>query len=703
MRVSPGSPSPLGATWDGRGVNFALFSRNATAVELCLFDAAGVETDRARLPERSGAVWHGYMPELRPGQLYGYRVSGPYDPERGHRFNPHKLLLDPYARAISGPIKPVDASFGYRIGDPARDLSRSEEDSAPVMPRCVVTSNAFPWDGDHHPETPWTQTVIYECHVKGMTALHPGVPEHLRGTYLGMASDAVLDHLVSLGVTAVELLPVHHTLIERHLTERQLTNYWGYSSIGFFAPDARYASSGSNGEQVEDFKAMVKALHRANIEVILDVVFNHSGEGNELGPTVCFRGIDNASYYRLQPQSPRYYTDTTGCGNSLNVTDPRVLQLILDSLRYWVTEMHVDGFRFDLAVTLGRDPNHFDRTGRFFTALQQDPVLSEIKLIAEPWDLGPDGYQVGGFSEAWAEWNDKYRTTVRRFWLDEGKNLPELASRLSGSADIFQHSGRRPQATVNLVTCHDGFTLNDLVSYERKHNDANGWDNTDGDDANWSRNWGAEGDTDLVAVRRRRQQAMRNMIATLAFSQGVPMLAHGDELQRTQGGNNNAYCQDNPTAWIDWNLSPEAAAHLEFTRRVLALRRDNPVFRRRRFFAGEALGKRAAKDVMWLHPEGRELHDGDWHDAHAKVLGMWIPGVAVDETDERGRPTSGRSLLLIVNGGAHTSLFRLPPDLAAGVWSQALFTGPGRVIAFRDGVAKVAARSLALLQREDGA
>jgi isoamylase len=701
MRVWPGAPAPLGATWDGSGVNFAIFSRHATGVDLCLFDDGGAESQRIRLPERSGAIYHGYVPDLRPGTLYGYRVHGPYDPPRGHRFNPEKLLLDPYARAISGAIDLDDSCFGYRIGDQAADLSFDGRDSAAVMPRCVVTSNSFPWDGDRRPNTPWTQTVIYECHVKGMTALHQGIPDHLRGTYLGLVADPILDHLQSLGVTAVELLPVHHGLAERHLRERGLTNYWGYNSVGFFAPDARFASSGSGGSQVEDFKAMVKVFHRANIEVILDVVYNHTGEGNELGPTVCFRGIDNASYYRLQRGAPRYYDSTTGCGNDLNVTDPRVLQLVLDSLRYWVTEMHVDGFRFDLAVSLGRDPEHFDSSARFFTALQQDPILSRVKLIAEPWDLGPGGYRVGGLSEFWAEWNDAYRRTVRRFWRGDTGQLPELASRLSGSADIFQHSGRRPQASVNFVTCHDGFTLHDLVSYEQKHNHANGWDNTDGDDANWSRNWGVEGDTDVVRIRRRRQQTMRNMLATLAFSQGVPMLSHGDEVNRSQGGNNNAYCQDNPTSWINWDLDPEAAAQLEFTRLVFALRRENPAFRRRRFFAGEALGRRGPKDVMWLHPEGREMQQADWHVESAHVLGMWIPGQAADETDERGRPTTGRSLLLIVNGGGQTSLFRLPEDLAAGIWNQAVYTAHERVLAVREGVVKLAARSLALLRRED--
>ncbi len=703
MRVWPGATAPLGANWDGRGVNFALFSRHADSVDLCLFDEDGSERERIRLPERTGAVRHGYVPDLRPGALYGYRVNGAYDPERGHRFNPNKLLIDPYARAISGPIHPTDVCFGYRTGDDAADLSFDDRDSAPAMPRCVVTSNSFPWDGDRRPNIPWTQTVVYECHVKGMTALHPGVPEHLRGTYLGLVSDPILDHLGALGITAVELLPVHHALSERHLLDRGLTNYWGYNSLGFLAPDARFASTAAPGSQVEDFKAMVKAFHRANIEVILDVVYNHSGEGNELGPTVCFRGIDNASYYRLASGRPRYYHDTTGCGNTLNVTNPRVLQLVLDSLRYWVSEMHVDGFRFDLAVSLGRDPDHFDGAARFFTALQQDPVLSRVKLIAEPWDLGPDGFRLGEFSESWAEWNSAYRQSVRRLWRGDGGQLPELASRLSGSADIFQHSGRRPQASVNLVTCHDGFTLNDVVSYEHKHNHANGWNNDDGEDANWSRNWGVEGDTDIVRIRRRRQQTMRNMLATLAFSQGVPMLSHGDELQRTQRGNNNAYCQDGPTAWIDWSLGPEALEQLEFTRRVFQLRRDNPAFRRRRFFSGQPLGKRVAKDVMWLHPAGREMQHDDWHDPSAHVLGMWIPGQAVDETDERGRPTTGRSLLLLVNGGGQTSLFRLPAELAAGTWVSAVYTAHERVLGMRGGVVTMAARSLALLQREDAA
>jgi len=700
IQVWPGSPAPLGATWDGGGVNFAIFSRNAAGVELCLFDHTGGGERRVRLREKSGPVWHGYVPELFPGQLYGYRVEGEYDPENGHRFNPHKLLLDPYARAITGSIQPSRALFGYETGHRVEDLSFSRSDNVEAMPRCVVTDGAFPWNGDRRPHTPWTQTVIYECHVKGMTALHPEVPEHLRGTYLGLASDPIIAHLRSLGVTAVELLPVQQAVSEPHLSERGLVNYWGYNTIGFFAPDARFASSGTGGSQVAEFKAMVKTFHQADIEVLLDVVYNHTGEGNRLGPTLCFRGIDNASYYRLA-DGGRYYFDTTGCGNTLNVSDPNVLQLVLDSLRYWVTEMHVDGFRFDLAVSLGRDPGEFDPTARFFAALQQDPVLSGVKLIAEPWDLADHGYRLGGFPEAWAEWNGAYKQTARRFWRGDDGQLPELASRLSGSADLFEHNGRRPQASINYVVCHDGFTLNDLVSYEYKHNDANGWRNSDGDDGNWSWNCGEEGPSEVESIRAARAQDIRNMLATLAFSQGVPMLAHGDEMRRSQAGNNNAYCQDNETSWVRWDLDDEARAQLEFARRVIALRHENPAFRRRRFFSGRRLGKRAAKDVMWLHPDGREMKRADWSDAASSILGMWIPGEAADEVDERGRPTTGRSTILILNAGSGACRFRLPKGLIEGMWATALYTVDGEALAVEDGGLQLAARSLALLQRED--
>ncbi len=698
----PGSPTPLGARWDGTGVNFALFSASAESVELCLFEQADATKEFARLtlPERSGDVWHGYVPGLFPGQAYGYRVNGRNAPEEGQRFNPHKLLIDPYARAIAGRLQWSNAPFGYEVGGEPDDTRLSTVDSAADIPKCLVIDDAFPWDNDRRPGTPWTQTVIYECHVKAMTALHPGVPEALRGTYLGMASDPIIDHLRSLGVTAVELLPVHHMLVERHLVERGLTNYWGYDPIGFFAPDPRFATR-SHGEQVHEFKAMVKALHAAGIEVILDVVYNHTGEGNELGPTICFRGIDNPSYYRLVHEEPRYYVDTTGCGNTVDLSHPFVLQLVLDSLRYWAEEMHVDGFRFDLAVTLGRDPWDFHSAARFFVAVQQDPVLSQLKLIAEPWDLGPDGYRLGGFPVGWNEWNGRFRDTTRRFWRGDEGQLADLASRLSGSSDLFEGSRRRPQASVNFVTCHDGFTLRDLVSYEQKHNLANGWDNTDGTDSNWSRNWGAEGETESVPIRRNRLRAMRSMMATLAFSQGVPMLSHGDEIGRTQRGNNNSYCQDNEISWLDWDLDEEARDFLDFTRRVLDIRRNNPVFRRRRFFSGETLSKSDHKDVSWLHPEGREMQGADWADPQARTLGLLIPGEASDAFDERGRPTTGYTLMLLVNGSPRSRFFRLPPEVSQGVWREVLNTAVQHQRLVRGGGVKINSHSLVLIRRED--
>ena len=576
IRVWPGSPYPLGATWDGEGVNFALFSEHATAVELCLFDGADSPKEDLRVPfsERTNRIWHGYLPEVRPGQLYGYRVHGPYAPELGHRFNPNQLLLDPYAKAITGDLRWSDLMYGYAWSDPMDDRSFNREDSAPSMPRCVVVNTAFTWGDDRPPRNSWSQTLIYECHVKGMTGRHPGVPEDLRGTYLGLASDPILDHLLSLGVTAVELLPVHHCISERQLVERGMTNYWGYNSIGFFSPDPRYAA-GSHGEQVHEFKSMVKAFHRVGIEVILDVVYNHTAEGNHLGPTLCFRGIDNCSYYRLVPDNPRHYLDFTGCGNSLNVGHPRVLQLVLDSLRYWVMEMHVDGFRFDLAPTMARNPIHFDRSSSFFATVQQDPVLAQVKLIAEPWDLGPGGYQLGNFPPGWAEWNGQYRDTIRRFWRGEEGRVAELASRLSGSSDLFQASDRTAYSGINFVTSHDGLTLHDLVSYERKHNEENGEENRDGTDESFSRNWGVEGETESVRIRRMRERMKRNLLATLVFAQGVPMLSHGDELGRTQFGNNNAYCQDNEVSWVDWDLDERARAFLDFRLRVIRIRESN--------------------------------------------------------------------------------------------------------------------------------
>jgi isoamylase len=675
MRVWPGHPYPLGATWDGEGVNFALFSENATGVELCLFESLADTAESVRIPltERDQFVWHAYLPDVRPGQLYGYRVHGPYAPEEGHRFNPAMLLIDPYARAISGSVQWSNALFAYIPGDPREDVSFNPDDSAGGMPKCVVVESAFTWGNDRPPRTPWNRTVIYECHVRGLTKLHPHVPEPLRGTYLGLAQDPVVDHLLSLGVTAIELMPVHHFVTDRHLADRGLTNYWGYNSIGFFTPDVRYAT-GSLGEQVTEFKTMVKRIHRAGIEVILDVVYNHTGEGNHMGPTLSLRGIDNASYYRLVPDNRRYYIDFTGCGNSLNMQHPRTLQLIMDSLRYWVTEMHVDGFRFDLAPVLARELYEVNRLGSFFDIIHQDPILSQVKLIAEPWDLGPGGYQVGNFPLGWAEWNGKYRDTVRRFWRGDDGQVGDLAFRLSGSSDLYSWSGRSPYASINFVTCHDGFTLNDLVSYEQKRNDANGEENRDGASDNWSRNWGAEGPTDSLTTVRLRERIKRNFLATLAFSQGVPMLTAGDELGHTQHGNNNAYCQDNKISWIDWNLNDDQRALLDFTRQIFAVLGANPVLRRRSFFRGRPVSPDGPKDVVWLHPDGREMTEADWSVPGSHVLGMLLPRQATDEQDDRGRRLTAETLLLLLNGSGRTFAFVLPKLPNPGSWHEIVNT-----------------------------
>jgi isoamylase len=695
IRVWPGTPYPLGATWDGEGVNFALFSEHATGVELCLFDApdAATESERIALRERDEAVWHAYLPDVRPGQLYGYRVHGPYAPGDGHRFNPAKLLIDPYARAIGGTIRWSDALFGYLPGDPAADLSFNPDDGAGGLPKCVVVDAAFTWGDDRPPRVPWNRTVIYECHVKGMTRRHPQVPEPLRGTYLGLATEPVLDHLVGLGVTAVELMPVHHFVADRHLVERGLTNYWGYNSIAYFAPDVRYATA-VRGEQVAEFKTTVKRLHRAGLEIILDVVYNHTAEGNHLGPTLSLRGVDNAAYYRLVPDDRRHYVDFTGCGNSLNMTHPRTLQLIMDSLRYWVVEMHVDGFRFDLAPVLARELWEVNRLATFFDVIRQDPVLSQVKLIAEPWDVGPGGYQVGNFPLGWAEWNGPYRDAVRRFWRGD-PGVAELATRLSGSSDLYAPSQRAPYASINFVACHDGFTLRDLVSYERKHNEANGEDNRDGTDDNLSRNWGAEGETESIAVNALRDRIARNMLATLACSQGVPMLGMGDELGRTQRGNNNAYCQDNEIGWVDWTLDERARGLLEFTRRVFAIRRAETALRRRRFFRG---GEGAERDVTWLRPDGREMQAADWH-APAHVLGMLVHARAADERDERGRPVPSGTLLLLVNNGPRPRRFVLPAIGGRGMWRELVNTSRA-LRPLRAPALTLAAHALVLLSRE---
>ncbi|HJR15657.1 MAG TPA: glycogen debranching protein GlgX [Gemmatimonadales bacterium] len=701
MRVWPGAPAPLGATWDGEGTNFAVASGHASRVELCLFaePGAATESERIVLRERSGDVWHCYLPEARPGQAYGYRVHGPYAPELGHRFNPAKLLLDPYAKAISETIRWSDSLMGYplRSADPDRDLLPDPSDSAPAMPKGIVVESAFTWGADRPPRTPWTQTLIYECHVKGMTKLHPGVPEPLRGTYLGLVTDPVLDHLHSLGVTAVELLPVHHVANERRLMEHGLINYWGYSSIGYFAPDVRYATgAGHHGEQVSQFKSMVREFHRAGIEVLLDVVYNHTGEGNHLGPTLSFRGIDNARYYRLQPDNLRLQEDFTGCGNTVDLRHPRTRQLVLDSLRYWVEEMHVDGFRFDIAPVLGRDDHGFNPEAEFFHLVRQDPLLSQVKLIAEPWDLGPGGYQTGNFPAGWSEWDDKYRDAVRHFWRGN-PGVGELASRLAGSSDLYERN-RTPQASVNFVTCHDGFTLHDLVSYEVKHNEANLENNLDGTDHNLSRNWGVEGPTDAAHIVRMRDRIKRNFLATLAFSQGVPMLSHGDELGRTQLGNNNAYCQDSPITWIDWQLSPASQELLEFTRRVFAIRAGNAVLRRRTFFRHEPVVAGTHRDLTWLRSEGGEMTADDWGDQGNHVLGMLIRGDSPDAGDERGRPVRGNPLLLLLNGGARSRPFVLPVMELPGTWTQLLDTAHEAVQPIRQERIKLAPHSLILLE-----
>jgi glycogen operon protein len=697
MRAWPGRPYPLGATWDGAGVNFALFSEHASGVELCLFDRAdaGRPTATVRLRERTEFVWHVYVPDVRPGQFYGYRVDGRWEPEEGLRFNRDKLLLDPYARAISGVVRSNDVFLGYDPRGGPEPVVRSPIDSAGAMPKSIVVETAFSWDDDKPPRVPWNRTVLYECHVRGMTMLHPGVDESLRGTYLGLASEPILEHLTSLGVTAVELLPVHHFVDEAPLVKRSLRNYWGYNSIGFFAPEARYAT-GSLGQQVAEFKTMVKRFHRAGIEVILDVVFNHTGEGDHRGPTLSLRGIDNPVYYRLDPARPRHYVDFTGCGNSLNLRHPRVLQLVMDSLRYWVTDMHVDGFRFDLAPVLGREERDFDRFSGFFDVIQQDPLLSQVKLIAEPWDLGPGGYQVGGFPAPWSEWNDKYRDTVRRFWRGDEGVVPELASRLSGSSDLFQVSDRGPSASINFVTCHDGFTLNDLVSYERKHNRANGENNRDGTDDNQSRNWGHEGETSAPSIVRMRERMQRNFLATLLFSQGVPMLSHGDELGRTQRGNNNAYCQDNEIAWVDWKLDERGRRFLDFARRLIAILREHPSLRRRRFFRGTA--EDGVTDVVWLRRDGAEMTAADWRDPANHVLGMLVTGTSADEYDDHGRPLRSETLLLLVNGGNRSRQFSLPRRHTPGVWHELVDTvRPGERL-IRTPAINLVAHSLVLLR-----
>jgi glycogen operon protein len=664
MRVWPGRPYPLGATWDGAGVNFALFSETATAAELCLFEGPARVERRIPMRERTDQVFHCYLPDALPGQLYGFRVRGPYEPDKGLRFNHHKLLFDPYAKAVGRGLTWNPALFGYTCGE--EDTTFDERDSSAYAPLAAVTETAFTWGDDRAPNRPWHETLIYELHVKGFTKLMPGVPEHMRGTYAGVGSDPAVRHLKALGVTAVELLPVHYRIDDGHLIDKGLTNYWGYNTLGFFAPDPRFSSDPDDpAAAVREFKMMVRSLHAAGIEVILDVVYNHTAEGNQMGPTLSWRGIDNGSYYFLSPESPRHYMDFTACGNSPNMQHPRVLQLIMDSLRYWATEMRVDGFRFDLAPTLARELAVVDKLGSFFDIIHQDPVLSRVKLIAEPWDIGPGGYMVGNFPVGWTEWNGEYRDAVRKFWAGQDVPTELLARRLTGSGDLYEQTGRRPYASINFVTCHDGFTLRDLVSYSKKHNEANGEDNRDGANDNHSWNCGAEGHTDDPAVLARRRRQQRNLLATLLLSQGVPMLLAGDEFGHTQNGNNNTYCQDNELTWLEWPRADPSL--LAFARRLTQLREEEPVLKRRTFFRGRAIRGAGAKDVAWFKPDGTELTDGEWQECH-KWLGMRLAGDQIRETDDRGEPIVGDTLYAIFNAGPTGVPFALPATNPEHVW-----------------------------------
>src|SRR5487761_1667865 len=692
IEVWPGRPYPLGATYDGGGTNFSLFSEVAEKVELCLFDDDGFE-QRVVLEEIDASCWHGYLPSVAPGQRYGYRVHGPWAPEEGQRCNPAKLLLDPYAKAIEGQVDWDQACFPYNFGD---ENSRNDDDSAPHVPRSVVHNLYFDWGNDRPPDIQLNESVIYEMHVKGFTARHPGIPEAQRGTYAGLGHPAAIEYLQDLGVTAVELLPVHQFVHDSQLVERGLRNYWGYNSIGFLAPHNEYASGGQRGEQVAEFKAMVRAMHEAGIEVILDVVYNHTAEGNQLGPMLSMKGIDNAAYYRLVADEPQFYYDTTGTGNSLNVGHPHTLQLIMDSLRYWVTEMHVDGFRFDLAATLARDFDEVDRLSTFFELIQQDPVVNRVKLIAEPWDIGEGGYQVGNFPALWSEWNDRFRDTVRDFWRGEPSTVAELASRLTGSSDLYQGDRRRPMASVNFVTAHDGFTLRDLVSYNEKHNEANGEQNADGESHNRSWNCGAEGETNDQAVLSCRAQQQRNFMATLFLAQGVPMLVAGDELGRTQKGNNNAYCQDNELSWVNWSAIDDPL--LTFTRWVIAFRRDHPVFRRRRWFQGRPI--RGTVDIGWFKPDGQSMTDEDWEAGRARPLGPFWNGKTIPSHDDRGRSIADDSFLLLFNAHSETLEWIIPKEYGKA-WGLVLDTALRQPEADRKEVAHrvtVSARAVMVFQ-----
>jgi isoamylase len=670
VHIWPGSPYPLGSRFDGGGTNFAIFSEVAERIELCLFDSDGTET-QVPLPERNGLVWHGYMPRVRPGQRYGYRVHGPYDPAAGLRCNPSKLLLDPYAKAVDGRIEWGQALFSYNFGDPD---SFNDEDSAPHTMKSVVIDPYFDWADDRPLRIPYNETVIYEAHVKGMTMRHPDIPKDVRGTYAGLAHPAMIKHFRDLGVTAVELMPVHQFVDDSTLQDKGLSNYWGYNTIGFFAPHNGYTCFGTRGEQVQEFKTMVRTLHRAGIEVILDVVYNHTAEGNHLGPTLSFRGVDNQAYYRLVEGDPKYYYDTTGTGNSLNVRHHESLRLIMDSLRYWVTEMHVDGFRFDLASSLAREFHEVDRLSAFFDLVNQDPIVSQVKLIAEPWDVGDGGYQVGGFPPLWTEWNGKYRDTIRDFWRGEPASLGEFAARFTGSSDLYEADNRRPIASINFVTAHDGFTLQDLVSYNEKHNEANGEDNRDGESHNRSWNHGVEGPTEDTGTYGLRERQKRNILTTLLLSQGVPMISHGDELGRTQGGNNNVYCQDNEISWVNWDAAREHDVLTEFTARLVALRTEHPIFRRQRFFQGRPIHGSSIDDIAWMRPDGRHMDDGDWNRAQTRSVMIYLNGEGIPDRNQLGERIVDDSFLLLVNAHHQQTTFTLPDESYGKVWQTVVDT-----------------------------
>jgi glycogen operon protein len=682
IKILPGRAHPLGATWDGTGTNFAIYSEHAEWVDLCLFDQPNApETERVRLPERTTYVWHGYIQGLQPGQLYGYRVHGPFKPEEGFRFNSNKLVIDPYAKALAGQVDWSAPIFPYQPGNGDADLSFEESDDAAGMQKCVVVNPYFDWEDDRALCLPLADSIIYELHVKGFTKQHPEISEALRGTYSGLATKPAIQYLKRLGVTAVELMPVHAFLTDKHLAERGLTNYWGYNTTNFFSPDARYSGSGDRGGQVAEFKGMVKALHREGIEVILDVVYNHTAEGNHMGPMLSFRGVDNPTYYRLVNDNKRYYMDYTGTGNSLNARHPQVLKLIMDSLRYWIEEMHVDGFRFDLASTLARELHDVDRLSAFFDIIHQDPVISQVKLIAEPWDVGDGGYQVGNFPAGWAEWNGRYRDTVRRYWKSDEGQLSDLGYRLTGSSDLYDRDGRRPSASINFITAHDGFTLQDLVSYNGKHNEENKEDNNDGSNDNHSWNMGAEGPTDDPEIIERRERQKRNFLATLLLSQGVPMILGGDEISRTQNGNNNAYCQDNETTWVDWRLDGCKVTLLDFTQKLIQIRRDHPNLHRRKFYQDRAIRGTEEKDIVWLRPDGQEMTDEEWHLGWVRSIGMLLNGQTLGEVDESGERIKDDSFLIMLNCHHEAIQFFVPKPPESEAWEVVIDTNDPKLSA----------------------